>query len=149
MTRQTHAAAGFAGGLFLAQTQPLDAALILAGLTMVAAVLPDIDLALGIEHRTITHSLLALLAVALVCWRFVPAPAGGLFVFGYASHLVLDSLTPRGVPWLYPLKWRLRTLNITTGSLLDRLLGAALAIAVIPLIGAKVNLWLIWFQFFG
>lgn len=55
-------------------------------------------------HRGLTHSPAALVAVLLVGWALdadedLLAAVG----VGYLSHLVLDSLTPKGVLWLYPL----------------------------------------------
>ena len=54
------------------------------------------------EHRTFTHSLLAMAwfsaAVYLVCEPLVP-----YFAVGYASHLVLDVTNKQGIPLLWPL----------------------------------------------
>nr|AHF25144.1 membrane-bound metal-dependent hydrolase [uncultured bacterium Contig1772] len=55
------------------------------------------------EHRTFTHSLLAMAcfsaAVYLVCEPLVP-----YFAVGYASHLVLDITNKQGVRLIWPLE---------------------------------------------
>ncbi len=65
-----------------------------------------------IGHRTLTHSLPgAALFVLLV--SPVAALSSDLFlalVAGYASHLVADALNTRGVPLLWPVRWRFRLL---------------------------------------
>jgi inner membrane protein len=81
-----------------------------------AAILPDIDaprslmgrlfpkLSVRIDgrygHRTITHSIAALISVSSP-GILGPSIVLPLFV-GYGSHLILDMLTPSGVPLLYP-----------------------------------------------
>ncbi|WP_051966249.1 metal-dependent hydrolase [Thermanaerosceptrum fracticalcis] len=84
---------------------------------MVASLLPDIDepgsmisrkipiipyIISLLGHRTITHSLIGL--VLFSGFLFVYAKeylmVGGV---AYLSHLILDTLTPAGVPWFYPL----------------------------------------------
>lgn len=68
-------------------------------------------------HRGATHSLLfafiwlGLLSV-LGLWQSV---VWGLF-WGYLSHLILDTLNPSGVPWLWPYKRRISICKITTNS---------------------------------
>ncbi len=66
-----------------------------------------------IPHRGPTHTiwagiLFSLLTVGLTAWGGNPILvdlATGLAMFiGYASHLVLDSLSPTGVKWLSPWK---------------------------------------------
>lgn len=86
-------------------------------------------------HRHISHSLLGLaiysyifhlllnylaryfaLDMSLVWWSFV---------LGFASHLVMDSLTKEGVPWFFPIPIRFgfppfKMLRITTGGFLEK-----------------------------
>ncbi len=86
-------------------------------------------------HRFISHSLLGLALFAylsnlllhflrpvmihvdirLVWWAFI---------IGYVSHLVMDSLTKEGVPWLLPIPFKfgvppLRKFRITTGKAVE------------------------------
>ena len=89
----------------------IPATLGVAGGLLLGSVLPDIDAdgstitrilpKIPIEHRTITHSILALFAfsslASLVSVQF------GIGIFsGFLSHLFLDSMNPTGVPFFYP-----------------------------------------------
>jgi inner membrane protein len=66
----------------------------------------------ALRHRTGTHSLLALAALALGAWalqtfRVFEDPKGfaagcAVFLAGYLSHILADSLTITGVPFLWP-----------------------------------------------
>lgn len=72
------------------------------------ALVADVDLVFPasvgwpVVHRGITHTLLvaAVATVAVLSYR---RTAGGAVGVGYASHLLVDSTTPKGVPVLYPL----------------------------------------------
>jgi inner membrane protein len=86
-------------------------------------------------HRFLTHSLLGagLLAYAahwllIVLHPIMPHVDIHLvwvaFVIGLVSHLIMDSFTKEGVPWLLPLPFKfgfppLRALRITTGKALE------------------------------
>lgn len=86
---------------------------------LVAATLPDIDLKLGIKHRTITHSLITCLVLGLPLYALNSA-IGSVFIFNYLIHLILDTATVSGVPWLYPIsKKRLSFKLCKTGGTLD------------------------------
>jgi inner membrane protein len=91
----------------------------------------DLDRKFG--YRTITHSLLFYFGLALVIgiiektW-FDSRIITSIFLWSYASHLILDMLTIQGVPLLYPFKknpceipsnpkFRLRSLDFKTESL--------------------------------
>lgn len=85
-----------------------------------ASVLPDIDhtkspigkmfypLAKFLDkkfgHRTITHSLLFVVASILVVKAILPFNFTLVFAFGLISHLLFDMVTVQGVPLLYPFK---------------------------------------------
>lgn len=95
------------------------------GLAIFFSLLPDIDHTKSIVgkmfypvakfldrrfgHRTITHSLLCYFGLALVIgivertWLNTTI-ATSIFLWAYASHLILDMLTVQGVPLLYPFK---------------------------------------------
>ena len=62
---------------------------------------PDIDYRIGLEHRTITHSILVLAISTLFIYLIHPG-AAAVWGLTYLSHLVLDSLTISGVPFMYP-----------------------------------------------
>ena len=75
---------------------------------MVGGVAADVDflfpamLEWPFVHRGITHTLVVgLIATALVASRY---RAGGMaFGTGYATHLLIDTTTPKGAPHFYPL----------------------------------------------
>ncbi len=82
-------------------------------------------------HRFISHSLLGFALFAWLCdlllhflHPILPHTDITLvwyaFMIGYGSHLVMDSLTKEGVPWLLPVPYKfgfppLKKLRITTG----------------------------------
>ncbi|HTR99580.1 MAG TPA: metal-dependent hydrolase, partial [Bacteroidota bacterium] len=131
-----------------------------AAAVAVASVLPDIDtggsrvgrlcppltklLERRFGHRTLTHSLLFLGLLSLVC--SVPilmgCEAAACVLFGYASHPLLDTCTPNGVRLFFPFS-RLRCVfpfesgaphrfRIESGSHLDTALGVILWLSCIP-----------------
>ena len=60
-------------------------------------------------HRSITHSLLALVGLSTIVYLIQGAhcpetPITTVFGIAYSSHLVLDMLTLQGIPLLYPFK---------------------------------------------
>jgi len=123
---------GFALGMTLAHSQQLDPlpTLIAAGVCSLAARLPDVDIRLKLKHRSMTHSLIALALVLLVCWYV--APVSVIYVGGgYISHLLADALTPYGVPLLYPLRWRFRLARFRTGGRVDQLVGVLAALVIL------------------
>ncbi|MQL51830.1 metal-dependent hydrolase [Desulfofundulus thermobenzoicus] len=122
MLYQTHFMGGMAAGaataLFL--HVPPSAALPVMLVSGVAALAPDVDhggslpnrlLGLGgrvvsavVPHRTMTHSLAFCAAVTFgLLALHTPHMYVLAAVVGVLSHLVLDSLNPHGVPWLWPL----------------------------------------------
>jgi inner membrane protein len=82
-------------------------------------------------HRFISHSILGFALFAWLCklllhflHPIIPHVDIQLvwyaFLIGYASHLVMDSFTKEGVPWLLPIPFKigfppLRKFRITTG----------------------------------
>ena len=86
-------------------------------------------------HRFLSHSLLGFALFAwlsnLILHFFHPImPHVGIqlvwyaFLIGYASHLVMDTFTKEGVPWLLPVPYKfgippLKSLRITTGHALE------------------------------
>lgn len=85
-------------------------------------------------HRFISHSLLGLV---LIGWG-MKAAIGYIgqfviidmdivwwaFILGYISHLVTDSLTKEGVPWLFPIPLRfgfppIKALRVKTGKIME------------------------------
>lgn len=155
MMGKSHVLIGLGVGLLLATAINMD--IPHAGLMTVAAgagaMLPDIDhrhaplrkrlglpgdvLLFWLPHRGLTHSLLVLAIVtglAVFFWQ-----AFGLAIAaGYASHLLADMTTQRGLPILYP--WQAnfyvlpRGFRVTTGKLSEGL-------ALILILGCMVFLF--------
>lgn len=121
MLAPTHIIGGQFAYLSVAWWSGHEPALVEALTAGAAALLPDLDSRSGIlgrhfpwvsgplehwvGHRTATHSLLVLLAVAVLVW---PLPAGYTIavVAGLASHPILDMMTPSGVAWFWPARAR-------------------------------------------
>lgn len=87
-------------------------------------------------HRRISHSLAGLWIAGWITRRLLEWAHGwlvvdinivwGALMLGYASHLVMDSLTKEGAPWLFPLPWKIRfppikAMRITTGKWVETL----------------------------
>jgi inner membrane protein len=73
-------------------------------------------------HRRFTHSLLALAIVTYIAKSIHPdfmVPV----MLGYLSHLLADSLTVSGVPWLWPMTKTFRFAKLKTGGVPDFLIG--------------------------
>ena len=80
------------------------------------------------KHRGFTHTLAGLLLIAspfgFMAITGVIFPGANLvfsaqmgFVIGWFSHMAIDTLNPKGVPWLWPIiKYRFKIIKITTGS---------------------------------
>lgn len=108
-----------------------------------AALLPDIDspksflgsrvpvapsaIRMTMGHRGPLHSLAAAGAIYVLVQWYLPRVLAGLipglnhWIFlGYTSHLLLDMLTPEGVPLLWPVKGRLSVPLAHTGGIPER-----------------------------
>lgn len=72
-------------------------------LGVIGAVAPDWDFLLGIKHRTISHSLLLLFTSTLLI-SFLNFNISLIWFICYLTHLLADSCTKMGVPFLYPFK---------------------------------------------
>ncbi|WP_123538593.1 metal-dependent hydrolase [Halosimplex salinum] len=73
---------------------------------LVGGVVADADLLVPtawgpLAHRGLTHSVLAAVVAAGVAARYSHTAAGGVGV-GYASQLIVDAMTPRGIPAAAP-----------------------------------------------
>lgn len=133
---KTHAAGGFIAG-FLITGDPLSGAI-----AMVSSLIPDIESPksfigrklpiishanrMVFGHRQVFHSLVGSLAFFLISLCIVkgfhfPMQYAYAALIGYLSHLVLDSFNPAGVPWLWPLGFRLKIPLTQSGGILERL----------------------------
>lgn len=125
MRGKSHFVCGIAGGAILAATfyryfesPVLTSATVVVG-SCLGSLIPDIDSptsAIGtvvkpisklvnkaFGHRTITHSGLWFVPLILLLFKIQNGLLFG-YIGGYFSHLLSDTLTKGGVPWLYPLK---------------------------------------------
>jgi inner membrane protein len=120
MMGHTHSLIGTALGLGLSLAFHLDAqhSLGLVALGGALALAPDIDhpraplrrklgavghVAFGrLKHRGITHTLIALVAVATAAFCLLPLPYALGAAGGYLSHLLADMLTVSGLPVFWP-----------------------------------------------
>lgn len=149
------AALTYVTGLYPPQNLRLSTALVALTANFVGGLCPDLDQpTAGLWHRIPAGSLWGrLLAPLLGGHRFISHSILGLFLFGIASkyllglashvllvdmnlvwwafmigcfsHLVMDSFTRDGVPWLFPLPWKLgfpplRFMRVRTGSWFEK-----------------------------
>lgn len=169
MKGTTHALLGVVSLVGLQGWIPLPPDLPRLGLSLVAAgigaLLPDLDSdeslirhqthtarsdgplgwlvsALMPSHRGVTHSGLAALAVVgLALWW--PRYWLVALAIGYVSHLAADMLTRQGVPVIWPFKWRLSLLPLSTGgggeALIALLAADWLLVAVLGRMGISLS----------
>ena len=78
----------------------------------------------GVLHAPATYLVLAAVLFACIGAHSLTRAAICGLLAGTASHLLLDALTPSGIPLLWPLtKKRISLLPIQTGGRIDRLIG--------------------------
>jgi inner membrane protein len=113
-------------------------------------------------HRHLSHSLvgLAIFTVGFTLLARALAPAVGAsaalvsagFVAGYLSHLLLDSLTIEGVPWLFPIPTYFgfppaSGLRLKTGGLIEQFVVMPLLLGAIGWIGYSAGAQLVrWWR---
>lgn len=93
-----------------------------------------IDPLLG-SHRFLSHSILGVVLFGFLSKFLLNAISGVLlvdmqivwwsFMIGFISHLVMDTLTKEGVPWLFPIPIRFgippfRFLRLKTGGMIEK-----------------------------
>lgn len=83
-----------------------------AGAGMAGALAPDVDLLTSPQwpapfvHRGIAHTPLFATLLIVVAYVLAGRRAAAATGLGVGSHLVLDSLTPAGIMWIYPVSTR-------------------------------------------
>ncbi len=118
MMYYTHLAFGFLVGLFLYPFSDLSL-LWFFGLVLLGALLPDIDhresviskwiypvawiLSFFFRHRGIIHSIFFLGGLFVAVSSFWGVAYAFPLLAGFLSHIVIDSITVRGINYLYPL----------------------------------------------
>ena len=168
MTAKTHILGGLLAGELLALatdvSAPRDIALLMAG-AAAGALVPDIDhvnskisrssvasqitsyaVAAVTHHRGFIHTPLFVAActAALTAASFLGLPYGRLLTMalaaGMLSHLLLDTLNPGGIMWLWPVsKRRISLAPIRTRSAGELLVMAALLLLVLWLGGRYLS----------
>lgn len=122
MTYRTHVIGGIALATLMSsvvEPQMGSEVILYYGMAVVGSILPDIDhpkswLSQKIPvlhypfrvfgHRGATHSLLAVAMILIIMGAIFGGSGITMgIVIGYMSHILLDTLNPRGVPLLYPL----------------------------------------------
>lgn len=86
-------------------------------------------------HRYISHSLLGIVLFGVLSKLFLQVISSVLlvnmqvvwisFMIGYLSHLLMDTLTKEGAPWLFPIPFKFgfppfKALRIKTGGLIEK-----------------------------
>lgn len=146
MLWRTHLFAGATAGLLLTVSNPDPKAVaVSAGIAGVAALLPDIDspesklgrlipilptvLTVTVGHRGVLHSLVGALGISLAVSLLIKIWYASTFLeifplvlAGYITHLLLDSMTNSGCPWVYPIKTHIGIPLLSTGSFVERLI---------------------------
>lgn len=146
------ASVGAAWSLCTGET-PVNAA-VMIGVSAVAGLLPDLDtpgstlgrrvpifsflVKLTLGHRGMLHGILPWIGFWLLISR-IPAAAFLAVpgVLATLSHLILDALTPSGVPLLWPLGIQIHLGRIRTGGLMDFLLRVVFLALLVWIISVK------------
>ena len=87
-------------------------------------------------HRFLTHSLIGLALLGFLVHLLLSflqpiMPSINIdyvwwaFMIGAISHLIMDTFTKEGVPWFFPIPWRIgippfKFMRITTGGMIER-----------------------------
>jgi len=137
MRFRTHIIFSFLISLLIINSFNIQNKIIFIVILLIASALPDIDsykskvgkkikplsflINIFLGHRGIFHSLFLLILILLFIMLINYEIAAAFFI-GYLSHLVLDSLTPEGVMFLYPFSKKRIQGFIRTGSLFENIL---------------------------
>jgi inner membrane protein len=109
-------------------------------------------------HRHLSHSLIGgALFVLVIGWllNLIKLPninnflIQQSFALGYLSHLIADTLTIEGVPWLYPIHWHIgfppfKAFRIKTGGWIEKLVVFPLLLGLTLWIYYNYRVNLIW-----
>lgn len=151
MTGKTHIAGGLLVGVLA--TQVMDIHIGYSIISGLGALLPDIDephstigrkipgsflFKILFGHRGFFHSLLAAGLFYLALMFVTNHTVALLLVAGYISHLLLDALTPSGVPFLYPIKKSFSLGLIKTGGIKEYAFLFAMVIILVAIGGVPL-----------
>lgn len=86
-------------------------------------------------HRFISHSIIGVVLFGALSYWLLQLASHTLlvnmtlvwysFMIGYISHLVMDTITHEGVPWFFPIPWKIgippiKALRVKTGGLVEK-----------------------------
>lgn len=86
-------------------------------------------------HRFISHSIIGIILFGFLSHLALQLASHTIlvdmhivwwsFMIGYISHLVMDTITHEGVPWLFPIPWKIgippiKALRIKTGGIVEK-----------------------------
>jgi membrane-bound metal-dependent hydrolase YbcI (DUF457 family) len=89
------------------------------------------------RHRMISHSILGMFIISFLLGFFLKAINSFILVdmdvvwwsvmLGYLSHMIMDTITTEGVPWFFPIPFRLgippfKFMRVKTGGLAEKFL---------------------------
>lgn len=81
-------------------------------------------------HRGFFHSPICYIILNMLLLLFgVPLAVLNPLMAGISSHLLLDMLTPMGIPLFYPQKKKISLLNLKANLLVEILIGAAIIVS--------------------
>ena len=139
MNGLTHAAGGVVAGCLIGAAGTEEPLGWLMAASAAGALIPDIDtphsriqkyipgagavVGHTLRHRGVTHSLAFTAAMYVLLTFTLPVPGVYIkaFAAGMISHLLLDSLNPMGVPWMWPLPGRFGIPLVSSSGLLEKL----------------------------
>ncbi|MDY6771395.1 MAG: metal-dependent hydrolase [Candidatus Nanohaloarchaea archaeon] len=115
---------------------------------VVAAGMPDVDTLFSFGypfgHRGALHTPIAAVFVGLLVFAWTGRRSSGAAAFaGWMSHLFLDTLTPSGILWLFPVRARFSLDVALAASLEANLAIMAVSFAVFKLWVERMR-WLQW-----
>jgi len=117
MRKYTHLI--FAFLLFLLLNIILKYSIYLALFALVGALIPDLDLKFGKLHRKLFHNIwfLGFLIFLGLHFKIINQTIAIIISIGFISHLIIDSFTPSGIMFLWPIKQPKIKGPVKTGSL--------------------------------
>ncbi|MDS0524377.1 metal-dependent hydrolase [Clostridium sp. SHJSY1] len=110
MMKQTHIAVGVAVTISIVVQDPISV------LGVIGSVAPDWDKPLGMKHREITHSILALVITTAAINNFNKSIAL-TWGISYITHILVDAITIMGVPLFFPIKKKFGIKMLKTGGM--------------------------------
>jgi len=111
---------------------------VLALIVLIGAYFPDIDYIgfLRKWHRKLLHNIFAVGFATFIMSAYAGILFGGIFLLGYASHIIADSLTPTGTYLIWPINRKYkRGWKVSTGT---REEDAAMILIVASIIGGYI-----------